>query len=277
MKVYNIIGINLLLDNKFDDFYKDNLEKYRVDEKPTHFIYTHLDIPKLDLPVIKKTKKKRFYEDEDYDYVLFVSDDEVPLNLIKRKKDFKRYEIYLNKDQENIAGIEYTIHQMLFMEMALNCGFIPIHASAFEYKNKAILITAPSGVGKSTLGSRMYNLYNLPIINDDKPLLRVENDCVLVYSSPFSGKESKNINTVLPLGLIVFLERGNNKIKYITAKEAINEISRNIFRPNELELWDIFVDIANRTIKDNMLIKYEASNTDEAAEVLYKYLKEINL
>ncbi len=277
MNVYNIIGINILIDNKFDDFYKDNLEKYKIDAEPTHFIYTHLNIPKLNLPVIKQTKKKRFYEDEDYDYVLFVDDNLVPLNLIKRKKDFKKYEIYLNKDQENIAGIEYTIHQMLFLEMALNCGFLPIHASAFEYKNKAILITAPSGVGKSTLGSRMYNLYNLPIINDDKPLLRVENDEILVYSSPFSGKESKNINTVIPLGLIVFLERGNNKVKYITAKEAINEISRNIFRPNELELWDIFVDIANRTIKDNMLIKYEASNSDEAAEVLYKYLKEINL
>lgn len=272
-----MIGINLLIDNKFDNFYKNNLEQYKTDEEPTHFIYTHLSIPKLELPVIKQTKKKRFYEDKDYEYVLFVDDNETPLNLIKRKKDFKKYEIYLNKDQKNIAGIEYTIHQMVFLEMALNCGFLPIHASAFEYHRKAVLITAPSGVGKSTLGRRMYDLYNLPIINDDKPLLRVENEEILVYSSPFSGKESKNINTVLPLGLIVFLERGSNKVKHIGAKEAINEISRNIFRPNELELWDIFVDIANRTIKDNMLIKYEASNTDEAAEVLYKYLKEINL
>ncbi|MGI6359938.1 MAG: hypothetical protein ACOX02_02700 [Acholeplasmatales bacterium] len=277
MKVYHMIGINLLIDNKFDNFYKDSLEKYQTNKEPTHFIYTHLEIPKLNLEIIKQTKKKRFYEDKDYDYVLFVDDNEVPLNLIKRKKDFKKYEIYLNKNQKNLAGIEYTIHQMIFMEMALNCGFLPIHASAFEYKKKAVLITAPSGVGKSTLGRRMNSLYNLPIINDDKPLLRVENDCVLVYSSPFSGKESKNINTILPLGLIVFLERGNNKIKHIGAKEAINEISRNIFRPNELELWDIFADIANRTIKDNMLIKFEASNSDEAAEVLYEYLKEINL
>lgn len=272
-----MIGINLLIDNKFDNFYKNSLEKYETLEEPTHFIYTHLSIPEVNLPVTKQTKKKRFYEDKDYDYVLFIDDNEVPLNLIKRKKDFTKYEIYLNKEQKSIAGIEYTIHQMVFLEMALNRGFIPIHASAFEYRRKAVLITAPSGVGKSTLGRRMYNLYNLPIINDDKPLLRVENDQVLVYSSPFSGKESININTVLPLGLIVFLERGNNKIKHLTAKEAINEISKNIFRPNELELWDIFADIANRTIKDNMLIKYEASNTDEAAEVLYQYLKEINL
>ena len=79
------------------------------------------------------------------------------------------------------------------MEMALNCGFIPIHASAFEYKNKAILITAPSGVGKSTLGSRMYNLYNLPIINDDKPLLRVENDCVWFILLRFPEKNQKTL------------------------------------------------------------------------------------
>lgn len=274
MKVYEMIGLSIRIDYQFDRHYKKNLDNYKTTKTPTHFIYTHLDIPTLDLPIIKQTQKKRFYEDDDFNYVLFVDDNNIPLNLIKRRKDLKHYDIYMNKDQPNLAGLEYTIHQMVFLEMALNHGFISIHASAFEFQKKAILITAPSGVGKSTLASRMNRLYNLPIINDDKPLLRVENDTVFVYSSPFSGKENKNINKTLPLGMIIFLHHGKNKFSHINDKTAINELARNSFRPNEDHLWDLFIDIANRTINDDMLIEYHASNDDEAAHVLNTYLKE---
>lgn len=274
MRVYQMIGLNILIDYQFDRFYDANLDNYITDESPTHFIYTHLEIPKINLPLVKQTLKKRFYEDAQHDYVLFVDEFDTPLNLIKRRKDFKRYDIYLNKQQPHLDGIEYTIHQMVFLEMALHHGFISIHASAFEFRKKAILISAPSGVGKSTLSSRMNRLYDLAIINDDKPLLRVENNEILVYSSPFSGKEAKNLNKVLPLGMIIFLSHGNNTFHFISEKEAINEIVRNIFRPNESSLWDLFTDIASRTIKDEQLIRYQASNEDEAAHILYTYLKE---
>lgn len=269
-----MIGLTIAINYQFDTFYQKNLENYQSNENPTHFITTHLYIPTLNLPIIKQTLKKRFYTDDDHDYVLFVDNQETPLNLIKRRKDFKSYDIFMNPTQENLAGLEYTIHQMVFMEMAINHGFIPIHSSAFSYQGQAILITAPSGVGKSTLTRRMHRLYDVDIINDDKPLLRVENNQVLVYSSPFSGKEAKNINTVLPLGLIIFLNRGSDQFKYIHEKEAINELVKNIFRPNEEALWDLFIDIANRTIQDEKVIKFEASNTDEAAKTLYTYLKE---
>ena len=274
VNVYKLIGLNVAINYQFNLFYKKNIDNYKTDEEPTHFINTFLYIPKIDLPIVKQTRKKRFYEDDQFDYVSFVDDKNNILNIIKRKKDFKQYDIYINPTQENLAGLEYTIHQMVFMEMALNHGFIPIHSSAFNYKDKAVLITAPSGVGKSTLSNRMHKLYNLDIINDDKPLLRLENDNIYVYSSPFSGKEAKNINTILPLGLIVFLKRGENKLKFIHEKEAINELVKNVFRPNENDLWDLFIDIANRTINEEKIIQFEASNSDEAAQTLYTYLKE---
>lgn len=277
MGVYHLIDIVIKIDYQFDTYYANNLYRYASTEEPTHFIVTHLEIPKLTLPLKKKTLKKRFFEDDLYEYVLFVDDDEVSLNLIKRRKDFKEYHIYLNKDQQNLEGIEYTIHQMVFMEMALNRGFLPIHASAFTYKNKAILISAPSGTGKSTLSKRMQTLFDFPIINDDKPLLRLEQNTIYVYSSPFSGKEALNENIKLPLGLIVFLEHGKNTFRAISKKEAINEILKNVFRPKEDSLWNVALDIASRLIIEEKIIAYKASNDNEAAEGLLTHLKGMNL
>ena len=66
---------------------------------------------------------------------------------------------------------------------------IAVHASTVVYQNKAILFLGESGVGKSTHTQLWIN--NLPgafLLNDDSPILKIANNRVSAFGSPWSGK-----------------------------------------------------------------------------------------
>ncbi len=99
------------------------------------------------------------------------------------------------------------------------------HGAALLWKEKAWIITAPSGIGKTTQLKLWRNILknNLKIINGDKPVLEYRNDeTIWVYSSPWRGKEKYGIRDLCaPLGGIILLEQGKeNQIIRVTSKEA---------------------------------------------------------
>ncbi|MDD2575471.1 MAG: hypothetical protein PHD47_03260 [Acholeplasmataceae bacterium] len=279
MHTYKMIDLNILIDYKFNRFYKDNIEAYLTFDKPTHFIYTHLvdEVIEPKLPLTLQTDKRTFYEDSKNRYVVYHNAEKEPLILIKRSKDYTHYDIYLDQQkQAPLDGIEYTIHQMVFMEIAVENGFTPIHASAFSYQDKAYLVSAPSGIGKTTLAKRMARLYQAEIINDDKPLLKIKDNQLMVYSSPFSGKEAKNLNSVYPLGLIIFIEQGlTNEFKKLKTDEAINLILKNMFRPDKKTLWNNATVVMDKLIKENKVILYQVQNHDNAGISLKEYIDKV--
>ncbi len=71
-----------------------------------------------------------------------------------------------------------------------------------------LFFSADSGVGKSTHTALWHKVYGdkVQIINDDKPIIRLENNELIVYGSPFAGGTMKFQNDSAVLGAIVFLE-----------------------------------------------------------------------
>ena len=66
---------------------------------------------------------------------------------------------------------------------------IAIHSSTLEYKGKAVMCLGESGTGKSTHTHLWYkNIKNVSILNDDCPILKVEDNEIVTYGSPWSGK-----------------------------------------------------------------------------------------
>ena len=87
---------------------------------------------------------------------------------------------------------------MVFYKFALWIGYglmtchqdtIAIHSSCIVFKDEAVLFLGESGTGKST-HTRLWreNIPGAILLNDDSPLIRVENGDVWVYGSPWSGK-----------------------------------------------------------------------------------------
>lgn len=66
---------------------------------------------------------------------------------------------------------------------------LAIHSSCIVYRNKAVLFLGESGTGKST-HTRLWreNIEGAVLLNDDSPMIRVEDGKVWAYGSAWSGK-----------------------------------------------------------------------------------------
>ena len=73
--------------------------------------------------------------------------------------------------------------------MTLSEQTLAIHSSCIVYQNKAVLFLGESGTGKST-HTRLWreHIEGAVLLNDDSPMIRVEDGKVWVYGSPWSGK-----------------------------------------------------------------------------------------
>lgn len=113
------------------------------------------------------------------------------------------------------------------------------HSVALRWHDKAWLITAPPGVGKSTQYKNLKELYGdeVSIINGDRPIIQImENGSIMVHPSPWNGKENWYGAEAAPLAGIICLKQGQeNVIKPLTAKEAAVTVLASVFHSYENE------------------------------------------
>ena len=103
------------------------------------------------------------------------------------------------------------------------------HSAALLWKEKAWLLCAPSGTGKTTQLRHWKTLLkkDVKVINGDKPLLECKEDgSVWVYSSPWKGKERYGIKGLkAPLGGIIYLKQDDdNHIQKMTVQETVKPL-----------------------------------------------------
>ena len=134
---------------------------------------------------------------------------------------------------------EYSAFSYSVSDALLGMDFCIMHAAALRRGDKAYLITAPSGVGKSTQVRTLTELYpdEFTVISGDRPVLEAKDDgTVFVHPSPWNGKEGWAGAGPAPLSGIIMLERGEeNRVVQIAAKQAAVNIFTAIFQTAENE------------------------------------------
>lgn len=97
-----------------------------------------------------------------------------------------------------------------------------IHASCATWGGRAYPFTAKSGTGKSTHTSLwLTHIPGAQLLNDDNPIIRIEQGTAYVYGSPWSGKTPCYRNRRLPLGALTRIERAPaNSIERLRPVEA---------------------------------------------------------
>ena len=99
------------------------------------------------------------------------------------------------------------------------------HAVAFLLHDRAWLLTAPSGTGKTTQFLNWRRLFpgEITMICGDMPILEQREDgSVWAHSSPWNGKEGVGNRIGAPLGGVILLEQGrDNTISSLPPREAI--------------------------------------------------------
>lgn len=147
------------------------------------------------------------------------------------------------------------------------------HGSAIAVDGQAVLFTAKSGTGKSThtrlwrdmFGERCF------MVNDDKPLLRITEDGVLVCGTPWDGKHRLSTNCAVPLKAICILERGEeNVITQIPAKEALPILLQQSFRPADPRTMPLLLQVLDKLTKKLSFYRLQCNMDPEAAKISYE-------
>ena len=106
---------------------------------------------------------------------------------------------------------------MMFTYSQATKGKLLIHASTVRHRGKANIFLGQSGTGKSTHSHLwLEHIEGAELINDDNPVISIENGIPTVYGTPWSGKTPCYRNTSAPIRAIVRLEQAPE-----------NNISRN--------------------------------------------------
>lgn len=104
-----------------------------------------------------------------------------------------------------------TVVNLCFHIASSSHNTLLLHSSAVIYKERAYLFLGKSGTGKSTHSRMWLNALNgVILMNDDHPIVRVYDDNIIAYGSPWSGKTHCYKNIHAPLGGIIRIIRASH-------------------------------------------------------------------
>ena len=164
----------------------------------------------------------------------FLSDEEPQWTITLTKEDLEN-ELHIREDGKVYASEEISALYRKIANLFVEQDILVMHGSSFKVNDCAFIITARSGVGKSTHVNLLkeYLGNEFEYINDDKPLLKVEDELVL-FSSPWNGKERRGNNTSAPLRSVIFLNRGlTNTYKKLDSKDIYFRLLSQIYLPRD--------------------------------------------
>lgn len=124
---------------------------------------------------------------------------------------------------------ENFAYSSAFNKAIIRYGAMLLHSSAIMYGGKAYMFSALSGIGKSTHTRLWKQAFgdDVTFINDDKPVLRLNDSGCIVYGTPFDGGSGVANNISAQLGGIIFLERGEeNSIQRL---DSTSEILKRLY------------------------------------------------
>ena len=143
--------------------------------------------------------------------------------------------IFRQGNRSDIQILASAIPQGLSSEVTISCmeavhhitaaGGYLLHASWIRYRDRAILFTAPSGVGKSTQAALWEQMRGAELINGDRAAVFPTQDGVEVRGIPFCGTSGVSKHVTLPLAAVVCLAQApETTIRPLTGAKAFRQL-----------------------------------------------------
>lgn len=188
----------------------------------------------------------------------------------------KKWNVDENPYTESLLSVYRACDELLKHD---RCVF---HGAAFLWKGKAYLFTAQSGTGKSTQLFNWMDLYGeeIQIMNGDKPVLYYDGEKVMVYPSPWKGKEGLGDDSLIaPMGGIIILEQGKeNRIKRLAPQQSVKHlIQRILFTVETKEAVYCASKMIEAIVSSVPVWKLINTGNKESSELTYETIgKELN-
>lgn len=192
--------------------------------------------------------------------------------------DRKWDKITLLQDTTCSAGQIAFEYLSLIMPVAmLKHGVLTFHGVLMEHEGRGIIISAPSGTGKTTHARMWRDIKNALIINGDRATCRKMDGVWTGFGLPWSGTSGEQINRSVPLTALVVLERGEqNEAHRITGLEAFGAVWPHVQYP----CWDeklvgTALDLTNDFLNHIPIIRLQCRPDAEAVDVLAQALEDL--
>lgn len=178
--------------------------------------------------------------------------------------------IIINDNCLNLFSIDPVFTSIFALEKhLLKNNELILHCSYIKHKDKALLFSGPSGIGKSTQAD-LWRLYlGSEIINGDRALIGFNEDYYLAQGWPVCGTSDICHNLSLPIQAIVMLEQGeDNHISQLSKGQAFSLLYSQI----TMNKWNYLdhlkaMDLIDHLICNIPVYQYTCNISKEA--VLY--------
>ncbi|MEY8462547.1 hypothetical protein [Streptococcus merionis] len=211
----------------------------------------------------------------------YLTDDEPDFEINVEQKDIDFERVRGGEKARHFSGnyLEQIALYRLICEVLPAYDRLLIHGSAIVLDGQAYLFTAPSGTGKSTHSQLWLKVFGdrARILNDDKPLLHITGEQILIYGTPWDGKHSRSYNGSAPLEAICFLNQGlENAAIRLSETVAFDALVTQTYRPLQS------IDQLKKTLallqKVSHLPTYQLTCTisTEAVDVIYEKMTHKN-
>ncbi|MCM1178280.1 MAG: hypothetical protein NC308_04480 [Clostridium sp.] len=200
-----LFRLEVVLADSLDDVPHGNVKELLNDEAPYFWIFE--DFPEGQLSFGFSCSKSR------------------PDCILRHSGDYSAATVYVGgSDAGELVRFAVDNSLMLLYTFCTSpYDTLMVHASvAGSSSGGGYMFLGRSGTGKST-HSRLWlkNIAGTFLLNDDNPVVRVEEGNVYVYGSPWSGKTPCYRNMVLPLKAVVRLSQApHNRIERLSLVNA---------------------------------------------------------
>lgn len=155
-----------------------------------------------------------------------------------------------------------------------------LHGVSFIYKDKAWLLCAPSGTGKTTQYRNWHRAHpdEITVISGDMPLLQLKNNRIYVHPTPWNGKEGYCSDLSAPLGGIICLKQGNqNMIRPLLPSDGVIRIFNQLQTVFETEEEIQCMARITQCIFDEYPVMFFTNDgSAKSTEFLRAYLNEVS-
>lgn len=183
----------------------------------------------------------------------------------------------IEDNTETVGNLAFEYLGQIMPSVLLKHDILTFHGVLVEYNGYGVIISADSGVGKTTRARIWRDSKNALIINGDRATCQKTNGVWTGYGLPWSGTSGEQINRSVPLKALVVLERGEeNEVCKMSLKESFGAVLPHVL----CSTWDAeLVGKAMEQMDDflkNVPVLYFKSRPDEdAIEALCKALEEL--
>lgn len=280
MYYYNIADLGIKLDINRDLKSSARFKLFEINKVMFNNLENKVIFKVTDnkLPVIEKSKViyqgiESFVQKYYNGNIWFYGNPVLGSQLCHIEYNNGEHEIRINDDSHNEVWKFFEI--MNIVKLFAKFDTLILHSSFISYKDKGILFTGPSGIGKSTQADLWAKYQKSNIVNGDRSLLKKVDGRWFGYGFPYSGSSIHCLNQSYEIKLIVALEKGNkneitrlkgiDKLKYVYSQIAINKWDK--------ELNIKIINLVDQLLNDVEVIRLSCLPNEGAVEMLKEFIE----